>query len=228
MIEVEVKFELIAQVQLKEHFPKMHFVRHVHNSDVYYDTPGFDLLRQAVFVRLRNQQRLEFKFNAQAAPAHVQCTERTFSLRPPPFQAEEMHALFTRFLPQWRAADSVEEALCGNGLVELARIENSRTHYSSEDLIICIDQVEGIGDFVEIEMQCEEDGDTRQAIAKLCDLTAGFAARQVRVGYVELWLQRHHPHAYRLGKYHEEHPLHRVNGSSAGCWRADTAKRRKP
>ncbi|SRR5581483_5257551 len=217
MIEVEVKFELLAQAQLKEYFPTMQFVRHVHNSDVYYDTPGFDLLRQAVFVRVRNQQRLEFKFNAQADPAHVQSTERAFSLRPSPSEAEEMHALFTRFLPQWRTADSVEEALCCNGLVELARIENSRICYSREDIIICVDQVEGIGDFVEIEMQCEEDGDTRQAIARLCDLTAGFAARQVCVGYVELWLQRHHPHAYRLGKYHEEHSLHPVNRSPTGC-----------
>jgi hypothetical protein len=32
---------------------------------------------------------------------------------------------------------------------------------------------------------------------------AGFAARQVRVGYVELWLKKHHPQAYQVGKYHE-------------------------
>ncbi|GHP01098.1 hypothetical protein KSF_111450 [Reticulibacter mediterranei] len=34
MIEVGVKFELLAQAQLKEHFPTMQFVRHVHKNVV--------------------------------------------------------------------------------------------------------------------------------------------------------------------------------------------------
>jgi adenylate cyclase class IV len=205
MIEVEVKFELLPKAwsQFKEHFAAMQFVRRVRNSDIYYDTPRFDLLRQAVFVRVRNQQWLEFKFNAQAAPTHIQSTERSFALNLHPSQAEEMHALFARFLPRWCAAAAPEEALHCNGLRELARIENHRTQYSYENLIICVDQVEGLGNFVEIEMQCEEDSDIQQAIARVQDLAAGFAARQVRVGYVELWLQRYHPQAYRLGKYQE-------------------------
>jgi adenylate cyclase class 2 len=205
MIEVEVKFELPAEAwpRLRDYFPTMQFVRRVHNSDRYYDTPGCDLLRQAVFVRVRNHERLEFKFNEQAAKAHLQSTERPFPLRASPEEAEAMHALFARFLPQWRVAESVEEAVRGNGLVELARIENDRTQYSYQDLIICVDQVKGLGQFVEIEMQCEEESDTRQAIAWLENLAAGLAARQVRVGYVELWLQRYHPQAYRLGKYQE-------------------------
>jgi adenylate cyclase class IV len=205
MIEVELKFELLptSWPQLEEQLTTMQLTRRMRNSDTYYDTAGFDLLRQAVFVRVRNQMHLEFKFNEQAAPAHIQSTERVFSLVPEPRQAEEMNALFSRFLPQWRPADTVKEALQQNGLIELAVIENRRVQYRYDDLVVCVDRVEGLGDFVEIETQCEEGSDTQQAIAKMHRFAAGFAARQVRVGYVELWLQKHRPRAYQRGKYHQ-------------------------
>jgi adenylate cyclase class IV len=181
----------------------MQLARRLRNADTYYDTPGFDLLSQAVFVRVRNHRHLEFKFNEQADPAHIQSTERAFSLLPEQRQAGEMNALFSHFLPQWRSADTVAEALCRNGLIELARIENRRAQYTYRNLVICVDQVEGLGEFVEIEMQCEEGSDTHQAIAQVQALAASFAARQVRVGYVELWLQKYHPQADHRGKYHE-------------------------
>ena len=72
MIEVELKFETTpaAWPQLEKQLATMQLVRHLRNSDIYYDTANFDLLSQAVFVRVRNHARLEFKFNEQAASAH--------------------------------------------------------------------------------------------------------------------------------------------------------------
>ncbi len=206
MIEVELKFEIApaAWPQLEQHLAGMQFVCQVRNSDRYYDTADFDLLSQAVFVRVRNQARLECKFNERAAPAHTDCTERAFPLAPEPGQASEMNALFSRFLPGWRSARTVHEALAHNGLLELARIENHRTQYAWEDLVVCVDRVEGLGDFLEIETQCREERETEQALARLERVVVGIALRPVRVGYVERWLRIHHPQAYVRGNYQEE------------------------
>jgi adenylate cyclase class IV len=205
VIEVEMKLELLptSRPRLEEKLATMQFLGRLENSDTYYDTASFDLLSQAVFVRVRNHQRLEFKFNLEAAPAHIQSTERIFSLTPGQCKTEEMNALFSRFLPGWRFADTVEEALRQNSLVELAHIENRRAQYAYENLFICVDEVEGLGDFVEIEMQCEDGSDTHLVEALVQDFAVGFAAPLVRVGYVELWLLKHHPPAYQMGKYHE-------------------------
>lgn len=203
MIEVELKFAITADshARLERYLATVECARRLHNSDIYYDTPSFDLLSQAVFVRVRNQQRLEFKFNEQAAPAHLFCTERAFSLAAGPGQVVEMNKLFAGFLPRWQAADTVGEALHRNGLIELARIENQRAEYRNENLVLCVDNVEGLGDFLEIETQCEEESGTRQAIEQVQAFAAGLEARQVHIGYVELWLQKHRPRAYRQGKY---------------------------
>lgn len=209
MIEVELKFKLTADSlpTLEEYLATIGTARHLQNSDTYFDTSAFDLLRQAVFVRVRNQQRLEFKFNEQAAPAHIHCTERVFSLAPEPRQAEEMNYLFSSFLPDWQEDCTVREALHRNGLIELAHIENRRVEYTCENLLLCVDQVEGLGNFLEIETQCEEGSEIAQAVSRVQTFAAGIMALQVHIGYVELWLQKYHPYAYRKGKYQEEHAL---------------------
>jgi adenylate cyclase class IV len=217
MIEVELKFEIApaARSSLAEHLATIGPALRVQNTDTYYDTPAFDLLSQAVFVRVRNQKRLEFKFNEQAAPAHIHCTERVFSLAPEPRQAEEMNNLFSGFLPDWRRAGTVNKAIQKNGLIELARIENHRIEYASENLVVCVDQVEGLGNFLEIETQCEEESEIDQAVSRVRAFASGMVARQVHIGYVELWLQKYHQHAYQQGKY-QELPLCTQQGEKRG------------
>ena len=204
MIEVELKFELLptSWPRLEKQLTTMKSLRFLRNSDIYYDTIEFDLLRQAVFVRVRNHTSLEFKFNEQASPLHNQCTERVFPLVPELHQVREMNALFSRYLPHWRPVDTVAEVMHKNSLVELAQIENRRVQYTYDNLVICVDQVEGLGDFLEVEMMCEEGSDTIEAEASMHCFASRFSARQVRVGYVELWLQKHHPQAYQIGRYH--------------------------
>jgi adenylate cyclase, class 2 len=205
MIEVELKFEIApaSRSRLEKYLATIGLAHPVQNTDTYYDTPAFDLLRQAVFVRVRNQAHLEFKFNKQTALAHIHCTERVFSLAPEPRQAEEMNTLFSGFLPDWRRAGTVNKALQQNGLIELARIENHRSEYTCENLIVCVDQVEGLGNFLEIETQCEEESEIDQALSRVQTFAAGVVARQVHIGYVELWLQKYHWYAYHQGKYQE-------------------------
>jgi adenylate cyclase class IV len=206
MIEVELKFVLPpdARARLETYLVAFGRPRRLRNLDIYYDTSSLDLLSQAVFVRVRNRRRLEFKFNEQAAPEHLFCTERAFSLAAGPGQVAEMNRLFAGFLPDWWPAHTISEALHEHGLVELACIENSRNEYRHENLVVCVDHVEGLGDFLEIEMQCEVESEIRGAIERVQAFAAGVEAWQVHVGYVELWLQKHLPCAYRQGKYQEE------------------------
>jgi adenylate cyclase, class 2 len=206
MIEVELKFEITptAWSRLKQYLAPMKFVHHVHNSDHYYDAGDHHLFAQAVFVRMRNQSTLQFKFNEQADVTHTHCMEHTFALDASIEQIAQMNTLFSRFLPQWRSAQSVQEAIFSNGLYEIAHIENHRTHYVQEDMVVCIDRVEGLGNFLELEILCPDEKDVPQILARLEDTAMGMALRPVYVGYVERWLQKYRPSLYQKGKYREE------------------------
>ena len=179
----------------------MHFLGSVQNRDRYYDTSTYDLLQQAVFVRIRNNTRLEFKFNEQIEQEHGQSIERSYPLLPDTDQSENMHRLFTRFLPGWQTADTVALAITKNALVELARIDNQREEYTQGEFFLSIDHVQNLGDFVEVEVRCAEDANTREAQEKLQGFVAGLGIKHIRVGYVELWLQKYNVDAYLLGKY---------------------------
>ncbi len=211
MIEVELKFEipsgartlLLAKLDALLAQP----LGEVDEADIYYDTASFDCLQQAVFVRIRNQTCLEIKYHEHADPAHMHSTERVFPLNSGPLLMKELNVRCSHFIPEWQEAVTIAEAIHRNGLTEFACIEKQRTRYAYGNLILCVDSVERLGDFFEVEIHCEEEAKIGQAIAKLQDFVASLAFPglcPVEVGYVELWLRLHLPQVYQLGRYREE------------------------
>ncbi len=204
LIETELKCKLSPELfsKLQKKLQQLRFDGTVHNIDTYYDTSDFALLKQAVFVRVRNNKQLDFKFNEKIVKVHGQSTERTFSLPLSVDKAEKMNALFTRFLPCWQSSPTVETAFKENGLIELARIDNRRDAHSGNKVYVSIDHVAGLGDFLEVETHNEEGADTTKAVARLQNFVADLDVQHINVGYVELWLLEHNPLAYELGQYH--------------------------
>jgi len=204
LIEIELKCELSLQLleKVRQKIQGMEFRGTVYNHDIYYDTPAWDLLRRAVFVRVRNNQKIEFKFNEDASPEHKQALERIFPLQTSPSDLDRLNSLFAYFLPTWIPATSFEDAITKNKLIQLVSVNNTREVYTDGQIDLSIDHVKGLGDFLEIETQCEEDADTTQSQALLQAFVADLHVQHIKVGYVELWLYKHNLKAYQAGRYH--------------------------
>lgn len=203
MIEVELKsiLSLQARARLKRELTGFTQQERVHNLDIYYDTPGFTLFQRAVFVRMRNNTHVQFKFNRTGERAHVQSIEHTFPVQPTAEQAKDMNTMFAYFLPQWKAAPDMAQAIESNDLIELARIDNVREIYTDGTITVSLDAVAGLGEFVELEAHCEEGTETHQILRRLHDFLDKIDLQHLRLGYVELWLHRYRPAVYRLGRY---------------------------
>jgi Adenylate cyclase, class 2 (thermophilic) len=111
---------------------------------------------------------------------------------------EKAHALFREFHPNWQPAATWEQVVTNNQLVELVRIDKKRCVYIDGPLIISIDQVEGLGSFVEIERNCEEGTDTQAAEEHVHAFLHEIGGVPLQAGYFELWLYRHNPTAYQF------------------------------
>lgn len=209
MIEVELKFKITpgTREQLESGLaalPAARLLGYTKNMDIYFDSPDFDCLRQAVFIRIRNNANLEIKYHECADLMHTHSTERVFPLGATAEQLIELNALCARYIMGWHAAGDVREALRVNGLQALASIEKRRAQYASGNMLLCIDQVYDLGDFFEIETQCAEETQADQALAEIKRFITALDfpyLEPVRVGYVELWLRSHLPEVYCLGKY---------------------------
>ena len=210
MIEVELKFEIppASRTLLQERIgtlPSIRRLEQIDNSDIYYDTANFDCLRQAVFIRIRNRARLELKFHDNADPEHTHSTERSFRLQSEAPEMKEMNMLCSRFIPGWHEVevDSVEEAICLNGLLEFAHITNRRTQFANENLVLCLDDVTGLGDFLEVEAVCKEEPEIERTLARLHSFVSDLAfpnLQPVQTGYVEQWLRLYRSPVYQLRK----------------------------
>lgn len=204
MIEIELKCELSSELleRVQQKIQGMEFKGTIQNNDLYYDTPTWDFLRRAVFVRARNNRKIEFKFSEDVAQEHGVVNERGFSLPPSSTELEKINALFAHFLPGWIPAASFAEAIQANKLVEFVNIDNTREIYEDRDITLSIDHVKGLGNFLEVETHCPEDTDTSQAEARLQAFVSDLAVEHIKVGYVELWLYKYNPEAYQVGRYH--------------------------
>ena len=203
MIEVEITCSLLPESlsRLHKKLRKMTPQGVIQQVDTYYDTATWDLLRQAVFVRVRNHTTLQVKFDEEGSDKrHIECVERAFSLDSP--LSQEAHDLLRRFLPSWRVAATFPEAVTENSLVPLAHLHKTRSTFSDGRMIVALDHVEGLGNFVEVEIQCEEGEDTSQARTELERFIHDLPAVPLKAGYTELWLQQHNPSAYQCGQYH--------------------------
>ena len=200
MIEVEVRTLLSPDIaaRLLPRLATMRLHEQKASQDVYYDTPHFDLLRhrQIVFVRIREGQLLQFKFDEDSEP-RIACIERAFPLQADSFP-EKAQILFQTFLPTWRPAITWEQAVMNNQLVELACIEKHRSVYVEGPLIVSIDHVERLGSFVEIERNCDEGTDTQEAEEHVHAFLQEIGGSPLNAGYFELWLYRHNPMAYQF------------------------------
>jgi len=149
-------------------------------------------------VRIREGRLLQFKFDAQdITQAQQACIEREYalsSLEPLPKPA---HRLFERFLPAWQPAASWEANISTNHLLELARIDKYRRVYVDSSLIICVDQVAGLGSFVEIERNEAEGTAIRAAEEHVCAVLEEIGGTPVNAGYFEMWLFRNNHAAYQ-------------------------------
>lgn len=204
MIEVELKCRLTpaSLKRVREKLDTCVFWGQKQNRDCYYDTPTWDLLRQAVFLRVRNETRLEWKFNPEKDPAHHTSIEHVFSLQAEPFPASEMNALFRHFLPAWQDGKDFAELVASGRLVELARIENIRRLYRSpEQLELSLDEVTSLGTFLEIEGTTYTEEEAEMIRQAATTLASELSLVHLPVGYVELWLQEHKPEAYKVGQY---------------------------
>jgi adenylate cyclase class 2 len=209
MQEVEQTCEVTPEVQalLFEKLEGREPDRIVVNDDRYYDTASATLYEQAVFVRVRETsetRQLQFKFDEpESDKQHLICTERAFDLTQGSLP-DAVHALFRAFLPGWLAASTWALACARNHLQELAHIQNTRHIYQLETCTICLDHVQDVGVFVEVEVMCEE-GDNAQVQAAreaVQQFVAEIGGSPLSAGYVELFLQRNKPEIYHKGQYH--------------------------
>lgn len=85
--------------------------------------------------------------------------------------------------------ECVDEILRALGFVPSGRVVKKRWVYSLGDVTVCVDDVEGLGCFVELELSCRGEGDVDAGVQRLVGLLERFGVPRgalIRRSYLEL------------------------------------------
>lgn len=210
IIEVESRF-MVKNMQALNKFIEsdLEFIEEKTERDVYYDTPAGDWFKKGVFIRLRNHTVIDFKFNIKdflsknKYGSHTHCSEFSFSypLKKKDWQGfmQVLNILGIHEPPN----NSFEEFLEVNALSESIVIEKKRKIFFKDDMTICVDEVERLGTFLELEILVNDETQIDAARSRIANiLPKHLDVKPLTTGYVALFWKIKDFNVYKGGKYH--------------------------
>lgn len=157
------------------------------DEDAYHDLKNYFYFRMNQGLRIRNDEEIAYKalfFIPEKEPNHWFVYEKEHKL---PISKQDLIGLFDfaniRYDPGMPSSIDIDELkaiLKGLGFTEKIKIRKTRWSATNKDYKICVDSVERLGSFVEIEVK---DDDFLETFRKRLP----FRYEEIRHGYTELY-----------------------------------------
>ena len=149
--------------------------------DVYYDAPHREFAETDEALRIRHET------DADPATDSPETTRLTYK-GPLLDSASKTRSEHETAVDD---AEALAGVLDGLGFDPAATVEKRRVYWSLDGFTVTLDAVDGVGEYVEVEREVEDESAidaTRDAAADLLDRLGLDAADQVRTSYLELLL----------------------------------------
>jgi len=205
VIEVELKFQILDEIQVREFVKNLKFISRRKIVDKYLDTKNADLYKKGLFIRIRDDNNMDFKYNLEDTECkHEHCEEHSFSL---PLTIDSLVSInkICRALSLNNIMNpNIEEFMARNNLIVSITNDKTREVYRDEKFEFCLDDVKGLGKFIEIEMHAAKEDDLEKIKDAMRERIRGLKIKLITTGYNELYWKKNNSDIYRQGKYHLE------------------------
>ncbi len=205
-IEVEFKFQVLRPEKVL-FLRELEFKEEKRMNDIYLDTTTADLFKRGIFVRIRNNKTLDFKFNPtqfETKPGegiHEQCMEYNFSL---PLQKKDLpklnEVLKILDLPPVSSAD-LELLRKQNQWIDSQIFNKTRKKFAKPPFEYCLDEVENFGTFLEIEATTQDPTEAEKLKEQIRTDSKNLGLKLITTGYNELWWRKYDYAIYKQGKF---------------------------
>ena len=207
-IEIELKFQIQEESKLDQFLNSLDFKGESRVVDVYLDTALGDLFKKGIFIRIRNNKNLDFKFNPESFNRstsekldHTFCHEYNFDL---PLKESDIYKLneVCRVLNLKPVVNpSLSEFLAKNSLIHSITFDKIRKKFSHGKFEIVFDDVKNLGKYVEIEYITDDLSEIEKVKDEMFNILKSLNPKIVNVGYNELYWRKNDFDLYLQGKY---------------------------
>lgn len=156
-------------------------------EDVYFDWQDGQLYVRGIFLRLRNQHSMELKYTSDPYDdSHSNSVEHRYPWPLSPASERLLLAHISELIEQQRDLGTLQPLLT---------VRKQRSIAGWSNVTIALDDVEGLGTFVELEVAHAAD------VPQLRALMDALEVENVPVGYVELILRNQDFRLYAQGRF---------------------------
>lgn len=205
VLEIEKRYELL-ECDVQEFLKKFTYKGTKELLDIYLDTSEGTYYQQGVFIRLRNQNRLDIKFNpdhlgTELVNDHVSCLEYSFQ---EPFSEEDLSTfeclekLISLKLPSGKTFSSFMEY---NTLKPFLVIDKIRKIYETHDYEIALDEIKDFGTLLEVEYRGQQEKSIEKVLFEIDHMMKDVSVKPLEIGGFEIILRKKNYNLYKKGKY---------------------------
>jgi adenylate cyclase class 2 len=158
MLEVEVKLPVSDREKVIRNLGALDFkeTETVRETDTYYTSGFHDMIRRDEALRIRTIHNLHTG-NVYAVLTYKGAKQDKVSMTRTEYETEIADA------------ETGKKILEGIGFDPVQQVTKVRTTYVRADMNVCVDRVDGLGNFLEIEIMAEENG-REAALARIEDM----------------------------------------------------------
>ena len=206
-IEIELKYQAIDENQIQEFLKKSFFVNKKHIVDIYLDTKEGSLYKKGIFIRIRDNKILDFKYNLEdfrnidKASMHEQCDEYSFSL---PLINDSIKIINQncRILGLIGISNpDLEELKARNNLINSVKIDKIRQNFRDGEFKYSFDDVKRLGKFFEVEREGREGEDFEKIKKEIRKRVKNLKLKLITAGYCEVYWRKYDFNLYLQGRY---------------------------
>lgn len=205
-IEIELRYEILNPDELPAFLAQFTYQHTARLVDVYLDTEDMKLLKKGIYVRVRNGETVDIKFNrACLADPELElqpcCEEHSFML---PLQLADLARLYEvcqvigLLSPDSADFDSFKSI---NSLVDSRVIDKTRKSFACGDFTVVIDEIVDLGLFLEIEQMAASAQNIDAITCAMREVLRPLTLKPIKAVYDTLLLRKNHFERYLQSRF---------------------------
>jgi adenylate cyclase class IV len=218
-VEVELKFQVLDAMQMEKFLSNLRFIDEKRVVDVYLDTKEGSLFKKGLFVRIRDDKKLDFKFNLtdfqdqNKLSRHESCSEFSFTLPLLEDSVVPINEICQILNFEKIVKPDLSEFKNKNELIDSMTIDKARRRYNDGKFEYCFDDVKELGKFIEIELMASPEDNLEEIKNEMRERLSGLQLKLITTGYNEVYWRKYDFNLYLKGRYlfEEDYEKYRVN-----------------